>query len=102
MSNKRINHFAFEYLSLKDLHSLIQTCKLIQQLTGRFFQFYYTTVNLMCLTDGIYRTNQNHGNKKCIPLRGFTWYFYSIAIENNILGRIKGIHIKYYGDSAVK
>lgn len=43
----------FDYLSLKDLHSLGQTSKSMQQMTGTFFKFNYSAQFITSITIGI-------------------------------------------------
>lgn len=44
----------FEYLSLKDLHSLGQTCKTLQKVSGEYFKLNYSTAEHSIGKDGIY------------------------------------------------
>lgn len=44
----------FEYLSLKDLQSLGQTCKTMQQVAGEYFKQNYLAAEKICTKDGIY------------------------------------------------
>lgn len=44
----------FEYLSLKDLHSLGQTCMAMQQVTGEYYKRNYSAAEKLIGNDGIY------------------------------------------------
>ncbi|XP_055303092.1 uncharacterized protein LOC129568813 [Sitodiplosis mosellana] len=46
----------FEYLSMKDLHSLGQTCKTMQQVCGEYFKRTHSAAEKFCARDGIYTT----------------------------------------------
>lgn len=44
----------FEYLPLKDLHTLGETCKRMQNMTGEFFKRNYQAANKLLLAHGFY------------------------------------------------
>ncbi|XP_055303130.1 uncharacterized protein LOC129568837 isoform X1 [Sitodiplosis mosellana] len=44
----------FEYLSLKDLHSIGRTCKTMQQVAGQYFKQNYSSTKIGCNQNGIY------------------------------------------------
>lgn len=44
----------FEFLSLKDLHCLGQTCKRMQQIVGVYFRDNFSALDLRCKHDGVY------------------------------------------------
>ncbi|XP_031636498.1 uncharacterized protein LOC116349274 [Contarinia nasturtii] len=49
----------FEYLSLKDLHSFGQTCKLMNRVAGEYFKQNYSSAPKYCNKDGIYMIYSN-------------------------------------------
>ncbi|XP_031639430.1 uncharacterized protein LOC116351467 [Contarinia nasturtii] len=77
----------FEYLSLLDLHSLGQTCKSMQQMTGEFFTQNHSAGRIVCKSDGIYAVYSSPENidEKCIPIPGFLPVIISIAMESSDL-----------------
>lgn len=77
----------FEYLSLRDLHSLGQTCKSIQEMTGEFFTRNYSAVKFNCLSDGVYMFDSDKHTidiDECVAIPGFIRLITWIAIENNV------------------
>ncbi|XP_055326436.1 uncharacterized protein LOC129580230, partial [Sitodiplosis mosellana] len=74
----------FEWLSLKDLHSLGQTCKRMQRLTGVYFQENYKETRLFCENRNIYH------NK--IMMNEFFPYVQKIVVESNCLSDFKSIN----------
>lgn len=44
----------FDYLSLKDLHSLGQTCKQMQRIVGVYFRENFSSLDLRCKHNGLY------------------------------------------------
>lgn len=56
----------FDYLSLKDLHSLSETCKDMQQYTGDFFCTNYAANQNDCTRSGICSV---YFERKCVPKR---------------------------------
>lgn len=50
----------FEYLSVRDLHSFGQTCKVFQQIAGDYFLRNYSAASKMCDKDGIYTHYSNY------------------------------------------
>lgn len=52
----------FEYLSIKDLHSMGQTCKKMQKVAGEYFKQNYPSAEKQIGNDGIYSLySDNHG-----------------------------------------
>lgn len=49
----------FEYLSLKDLHSVGKTCKSFQTIAGEYFKLNYSSAEKLIGNDGIYTINSN-------------------------------------------
>lgn len=99
----------FEYLSLTDLHSLSQTCKTMQQMTGEFFKLNYSGANVVCLSDGIYDIWHYNVNiyTKCIPIPQFIQFITSIEIGKHIVNIKKSRHRcanspVYYNDLNIK
>lgn len=75
----------FEFLSLKDLHSLGQTCKSMQQMTGEFFTRNYSAAKFNCLSDGIYVVDNKAVNSaEYVPIPGFIQFITWIEILNKI------------------
>lgn len=78
----------FDYLLLQDLHSLGQTCKMLQQMTGEFFKRNYSAAKFNCLSNGIYLLDTDAipilSIDKCIQIPGFIQLITWIAIENNV------------------
>ena len=72
----------FDYLPLKDLHSLGQTCKSMQQMTGKFFKRNYSAAECNVVSDGIYLINFSYKNP--VQISGFIEFITSIAIGNNL------------------
>lgn len=57
----------FDYLSLKSLHALSQTCDVIQQEVGEYFQYYYRFAEKICGADGVdmvYTDNEGAINQR--------------------------------------
>ncbi|XP_031637223.1 uncharacterized protein LOC116349772 [Contarinia nasturtii] len=83
-----------EYLSLKDLHSLGQTCRTMQCVTGKFFTRNYSAAKIVCESDGIYVIHLSHCNRiiERIPIPGFIQFITSVAIEGD-LGPFKFIKL---------
>lgn len=81
----------FDYLSLRDLHSLAQTCKSMQQMAGEFFTRNYSGAKFNCLSDGIYMMSNDPFTEfnidKCSTMPGFIQLITWIAIENYEHGR---------------
>lgn len=82
----------FEYLSLKELHSLGQTCKSMQQMTGEFFTRNYSTAEFICLGDGVCLKNYRDKLEisedtlaKCVRVPGFIHLITRLAIEHNVV-----------------
>lgn len=67
----------FDWLSLKDLHSLGQTCKRMHRLTGLYFQENFKQT-IICGDQSIYHRDTNH-NK--IQLNGFIEFVQNIKIS---------------------
>lgn len=63
----------FEYLSLKDLHSISQTCKTMQKVAGEYFKRNYSSAEVFVKNDGIYTLySDNNGIiKQPTPISNF-------------------------------
>lgn len=66
-----------EYLSLKELHSLAQTCRRMQQIAGSYYQRTFTGINMLCKNDCI-----SVGN--ILNLNGLDHFVQTISIHNNL------------------
>lgn len=64
-----------DYLSVKDLHALGQTCKRFQKMAGYVFKETYPAIRVKCLIDGIYI------NDGAVQLNGFCDYIQDLTIE---------------------
>ncbi|XP_055309439.1 uncharacterized protein LOC129573171 [Sitodiplosis mosellana] len=100
-----------EYLSLTDLHSLGQTCKSMQQITGEFFKRNYSAAHVVCLSDGFYvifhKDAATDWMTNCISIPGFMQFITSIDIGNHVVNKKKsrgrGFHNpSFYKDLDIK
>lgn len=75
----------FDYLSLKDLHSLGQTCQRFQRLTGLYFQQNFRSVEIRTTKNGIKAST----TRKSIDVNGFSKYVERILIGGNKLKELQ-------------
>lgn len=64
----------FEYLSLKDLHSVGQTCKFMQQVAGQYFRRNYIKAEKFTNDDGIYTVSSGSNRVKISGFNQFINY----------------------------
>lgn len=74
----------FSWLSLKDLHSMGQTCKQLHKIAGEYFQQNYPAASIRCENDGIYSTNAGQIN-------GFSSYIQKVSIFGSSTTRLRYI-----------
>lgn len=83
----------FDYLSLKDLHSLSETCKTMQQYTGDFFQLNYAANQNDCTRSGVCTAYLERGcatkRKKHINISGFNRFMRNFSCS------LIGLHFHY-------
>lgn len=77
----------FEYLSIKDLHSLGCACKKLQQLAGTYFAQNYSATAKFCQADGIYtvHSSENIFPDERIRTSGFNQFMPFITFSSNEL-----------------
>lgn len=71
----------FEYLPLKDLHSLGQTCKLMQKVAGDYFKQHFRYAEKFTHCDGIYTVYSDHKGvrNQRTPTMGFNRFIANIS-----------------------
>lgn len=83
----------FDYLSLKSLHSLGETCKDLQQFTGDFFQLNYAANQNDCTRSGIFTAYPDRGcvtrRKTHIKISGFNRFMRNFSCS------LIGLHFHY-------
>ncbi|XP_031635826.1 uncharacterized protein LOC116348820 [Contarinia nasturtii] len=84
----------FEYLNVKDLYSIGQTCKRMNKVAGEYFKENHSLGRMLCEKDGIYticwqNNHKNRPNDKRFLISGFNKFMPCIA--NNGYGIIKYI-----------
>lgn len=81
----------FEYLSLKDLHSLGQTCKLMQRVSGEYFKQHFRYAEKFTNSDGIYTTYSDHEGirNQRTPTMGFNRFIANASYYYHDLGPLR-------------
>lgn len=74
----------FSWLSLRDLHSIGQTCKQLHKIAGRYFQQNYPAAPIRCENNGIYSTNAGQIN-------GFSAFVPKVSIFGSSTTRLRYI-----------
>lgn len=67
----------FDYLSLKELHRLAQTCRRMQRIVGVYFKANFSALDLRCKHDGFYLDCCRNGCK----VRGVDEYIQKLSIR---------------------
>lgn len=81
----------FEYLSMKELHALGQTCKTMQRVTGVYFKENYSAAEKFCHKDGIYTVHSSREGavNERIYTSGFNQYMPCISHYHDGLGPLE-------------
>lgn len=81
----------FEYLSMKDLHSLGQTCKTMQQVTGEYFRQNYSAAENFCTKDGIYTVHSSRDGdvNERIQTSAFNQFMPCLSHYYGVLGPLR-------------
>lgn len=84
----------FEYLSLKDLHSLGQTCRTMQKVAGNYFKRNYSAAEKFCAKDGIYTTHSSRDGdiNERIQTSYFNQFMPCLSHYYGVLGPIRYLH----------
>ncbi|XP_055303149.1 uncharacterized protein LOC129568846 isoform X1 [Sitodiplosis mosellana] len=93
----------FEYLSMKDLHSLGQTCKTMQKVAGVYFKQNFSAAEKFCHPDGIYTVHSSRDNviNERIPTLGFNEFMPCISHYHDRLEPLEylQLHIDEFAQS---
>lgn len=72
-------HEVCEWLPLRDLHSLAQTCKQLHRFVGEHFQRYYSAARIMCENDGIKAIGTINES-----ISAFSQFIETVIVLNNV------------------
>lgn len=77
----------FDYLSLNELYSIGQTCRLMRKVAGEYFQRNFVTFEKICCYDGVYTVCSSQGNShQRVYISKLSPYITRISHYYNIFG----------------
>lgn len=74
----------FDWLSLRDLHAIGQSCKQLNKIAGEYFQKNYPAASIRCENDGIYSTSAGQ-------IDGFSSFIEKVSIFGSSTTRLRYI-----------